>query len=97
MRYILAVVLVLACAGYVVSVERRLKSIAVEIRMADVNLVEGNTSLGRPQEVNWKSNGQTVKLTVYKATSGETAAEWTARLTGYIAQYQAPGQYPPEN
>lgn len=64
--------------------------------MADVNLVEGDSNLGRPQEVTWKSGGQTIRLTVYKATSGETSAENTARLLAYVAEYQAPGQYPPD-
>lgn len=95
MRYAIVAVFVLACGGYVWRVEKQLRAMKLELNMADVNLVEGDTTLGRPQEVTWISASGTVKLKVFKASSTETAAQWTARVQSYTGQYQAPGQYPP--
>lgn len=95
MRLVLAAVFALACAGYLLSVEHRISAIRSELRMADVTLVEGDSTLGRPQELTWKSGTNVVVLKVYRATATETSAEWTTRLLGYVADYQAPGQYPP--
>lgn len=63
--------------------------------MADVNLVEGDTSIADPEVVTWKSGTQSIMLTVHKAAVGETGAQLTERTLRYVAAYQAAGQYPP--
>lgn len=61
--------------------------------MADVNIVEGNSSIGRAQELTWQSGNQSIKLTVYPASTTETHEQFTARLVGFIQTYQT--TYPP--
>lgn len=80
------------------SVERLTRQIErlLEEDVADISLVEGDVSIGRPQKVVWESGGNVITLKIYRATTIETAAEYTARVAGYVADYQAPGQYPPD-
>lgn len=49
-----------------------------------IPIVKGDSSLGRPFEATWKSGGDTIVLTVYKASIGETSATWKSRIKSEV-------------
>lgn len=81
---------VLDMEGRIGSVEARFE----DMLMADIEIVKGDPAIGRPIQTTWISNGQTVVLKVYRATSGETQEVWAARAAEELAA--ALEAHPPE-
>ena len=83
MRYILAAVLILACAGYVVSVERRLTKIGAD-QMEPGYLYHEHYSAGTPP---------VKRIVNTRRLEGESVDDWKARHAVRVADSLA--EFPP--